>query len=228
MSREFFSLLTNFSSLSILLPLCVGVYRSVAVKPSRLSQVQNRIFVLVLVGVFFELLAQSFSLPIWEWLTGESRNLPGAHLFTVVQFGLFVWIYKELIGQWSGKLWVALIIVFALIGLANGLYYDGFRNLNPTTRALEAILLLIVIIGYFYNLLRQETLVRLEREPLFWTSAGLVIYLSGSLLVFLVSNIFLSNEGTYDVLWALFGIHSLLNILLNLSLAMALWIRYPK
>ncbi|MEM8583364.1 MAG: hypothetical protein AAGF87_03795 [Bacteroidota bacterium] len=228
MNRAFFSSLGIISSCSILLPLSIGLLNGLYRK-SGLSPIQQRIFILVLISGVFELVAQEFSLPFWEWVTGQPRNnLPGAHLFTITQFGLIIWIYKELLSQISTKLWLALIAVFFVIGIANGLYYDGFLNLNPSTRALEAILLLVVIIGYFYNLLRQETLVRLEREPLFWTSAGLVIYLSGSLLVFLVSNIFLSDETTYDILWALFGIHSLLNILLNISLAIALWIRYPK
>ncbi|MEM6396523.1 MAG: hypothetical protein AAF741_09260 [Bacteroidota bacterium] len=227
MIREVFIVLTRLSSLSILIPLLLGIIRiALALRP-RFTPLQKRILIYVIVTVFFEILAQHFSTPFWKWLTGEARNMPGAHVFTVVQFGLIVWIYKEIVDKVNVNLWWILIVAFAILGLYNGLYYDGFRNFNPTTRAVQATVMLSLIIGYFYSLLQEEKLVRLENEPLFWTSAGLLLYFTGNLLIFLVSNFLLSDTSNYDTIRALYCIHAVLNILLNISLAIALWIRRP-
>lgn len=221
MSLEHFRLIAAISSLSILVPLLLGLIRW-----KRLNRLQRRIGILVIVTAVFEVIANPVSLPLWEWLTGEPRNLPGAHLYTLVQFSLVLWIYRELLERQT-QTWVfpALLVMFLLFVLWNGLYLDRFRNFNPHARGIQAIILLPLILSYFYQLLRSMQIPRLEKEPLFWASSGFTIYFSGSLLIFLLSNYLLEAPET---LRALYAVHSLLNILLNLLLAPALWIRHRK
>ena len=221
MSLEYFRIIAAISSLSIVLPLLLGL-----IKRRQLNRLQYRIWVLVIVTAVFEIIANPISLPLWEWLTGEPRNLPGAHLYTLVQFSLVLWIYQELlVEQTRPWLFPTLLVVFFSFVVWNGLYLDEFRNFNPHARGLQAVILLPLILSYFYQLLRSLQIPRLEKEPLFWASAGFTIYFSGSLLIFLLSNYLLEAPET---LRALYAVHSLLNILLNLFLVPALWIRHRK
>ena len=74
--------------------------------------------------------------------------------------------------------------------------------------------MLTLALLYLGRLLRPPlTLAPLEREPMFWVSAGAVLYFAGSSLIFLTSNLtlFYSRELSLTV-WA---IHALLYSFLN-------------
>ena len=87
-----------------------------------------------------------------------------------------------------------------------------YRRLETTRRYLVWLSGLALL--YLGRLLRPPlTLAPLEREPMFWVSAGAVLYFAGSSLIFLTSNLTLlhSRELSLNV-WA---VHALLYSFLN-------------
>jgi len=152
--------------------------------------------------------------------------LPGLHLFTLLQFGLVLWLYEGFLKEVRRAYLLRILwLSFLTFVVLNATWVDGISQMNPHARAVQCITLLVVIISYFLHLLRKMEVDRLERDPLFWVSSGLLIYFSGSFFVFLVSNYLLGKDN--EMLLAIFSIVSILNILANLSYAIALWVR-PK
>ncbi len=214
MEANLSEIIVNVSALSAGFPFLVGL-----LKYRRLNQLQVRVFSLVCLSVFFELLATYSSL-----IPGfEAFNLPLLHTFTFIHYLMILWVYQQhLANLFRPKLVPILAAVFLVMVVVNGIWGDGFTNFNPHARALQALLVLFFVLSYFYRTLREMKITQLERDPLFWVSTGLLLYFSGSLLIFIVSNSITTSPAIMFTVW---GIHSLLNILLNIFLAISLWVR---
>ena len=64
---------------------------------------------------------------------------------------------------------------------------------SPVQHFIESIVLLALALCYFRRLLQPPiTLAPLVQEPMFWVSAGVVLYFAGNSLIFLTSNITLA------------------------------------
>lgn len=221
--QELFLILSNISKYSVAIPVAIGLY-----KMSRLVPVQFKIGYVVLLSLVFEFLAirDGVIQKLMTHFFNEETNLPGLHLFTLLQTLLILWVYRDFMRTRAQK-WVLplLAIGFSLFAIVNAVWIDGIWKLNPHARAIQSLLILSIIFSYFFALLRNTHFVRLEKEPLFWISAGLIIYFSGSFFIFLASNYFLTSP---DLLRSIYGIHSVLNIIANLFYAAALWVTPPK
>lgn len=76
---------------------------------------------------------------------------------------------------------------------------------------------------FFRRALKLQQALHIERTPMFWFNAGHLIYFAGNLSVFAFSNFILeiSNQ-LHEAVW---GIHSVLLILLYISYSIALMCR---
>ncbi len=107
---------------------------------------------------------------------------------------------------------------YALFDSVLGMRLSQFR---PGQQVLQSLLVLGMVGLYFRKLLSELVVINLQKEPMFWVSAGLLIYFLGYLQIALFSNYLLnySRELNMDV-WA---VHSLLFIVLYLCYCRALW-----
>ena len=95
---------------------------------------------------------------------------------------------------------------------------------KPVLQVVESLLILGLVTLFFRKLLNELRVSRLDREPIFWVSVGLVINHLGNLQIYLFSNFLLkhySNQLNVDI-WA---IHALLLVVLYSCYCVALWIR---
>ena len=203
--------LAALSSWSLLFPLLVVLLRW-----HRLDDVQLSLAVYLVVAAGFEGMS-NILWPAFEW-----SNLPLLHLYTFVQFILLAWVYRvHLHKTLSLPLQRAFLGGFALFVVLNALWLDGIENFNPHARAVESILLVVLALSYFYSLMREMRIARLESDSLFWISCAVLLYFSGSFLLFIVSKYISSSEPVMLTVW---GIHSVLNILANIIYVIALWV----
>ncbi|MDO7884646.1 hypothetical protein [Hymenobacter cheonanensis] len=95
---------------------------------------------------------------------------------------------------------------------------------KPALQLVESALLLGLVALYFRKLLQELRVTRLDLEPMFWVSIGLVINNLGKSQIYLFSNFLLTHYSTQLNLhiWA---IHSLLLAVLYSCYLVALWIR---
>lgn len=222
MTPSLIRLLSSLSKYTILFAVLIGL-----AKWKKLVPVQVKIFSLAVFYIATEVLSdKNIASGLWIMLWGKENNLPVLHLFTVIQFSLIIWIYQKFLQHYISNTKISLLIgAFAVFGLINAAWIDGIFYLNPHARAIQSIILLGVILFYFTHLLRSMEVKELEKEPLFWISAGMTIYFSGSFLIFLFSNYLLQ---TNEVLYSIYGIHSILNVVANVFIAIALWVVPPR
>lgn len=157
------------------------------------------------------------------WLAHHKRpNLVLAPIDTAIEFTMLALMYRRTLWPSAVARYLPVAIVIFLLGSAL-----DFRprldtvEFSPVQHVVESVVVLGLVAIYFRRkLIPPITLAPLEREPMFWVSAGLLLYFSGNILIFLSSNIVLhlSHEMSRHV-WT---IHALLYAFLNLFYVVAL------
>jgi hypothetical protein len=163
---------------------------------------------------------------IAEWLAHQHRpNLFLAPLDTAIEFTLLALMYRRALRPLAIARYLPAVIGLFLLGTA--LTYTprlDTAEFSPVQHFIESLVLLGLALLYFRQLLRPPiTLAPLEHTPMFWVSAGAVLYFAGNSLIFLTSNITLwhSRELSLSV-WA---IHALLYGFLNIFYLVALCLK---
>lgn len=211
MGRVWAEFITDLSLYSVLMPVIIGVFRF-----KYLSALQKMIALLVLSTLLGEV--GNFVL---DKLLGN--NLPVAHLFTLVQFILLIKIMEQgLHPMIPKKIFKGLLITFIIVALMDAFWWNGIYSFNSYSRPLASYIFIFLALCFFYKTLKELKIKQLELEPLFWISIGLIIYFSGSQLIFLFTNFIKTSNEALLTLW---GIHAIFNIVLNITYSIALWIK---
>ncbi|MDF1695999.1 MAG: hypothetical protein P1U56_09215 [Saprospiraceae bacterium] len=203
---------TSYASMfSVIIPLVIFL-----VKYRNLTDTQLQIGYLVLVTLCCEIGIAILS-------SYEINSLPVVHLFTVLQFALLVSIFSTgLSPTYSLKFLRGLILFFVVFAMVDASLLNGIFNFNSYSRPLASFLLVYIAIYFFYKTLKELKIKSLTNEPLVWIGIGVILYFSGSLLIFLFTNYVKTSNQALFTLW---GIHAIFNIILNITYSIALWIR---
>jgi hypothetical protein len=108
--------------------------------------------------------------------------------------------------------------------LLDSLLAPEVARFKPTLQLVESALILSLVGLYFRKLLQELRVTRLDLEPMFWVSIGLVINNLGKSQIYLFSNYLLTHYSNQLNL-TIWAIHSLLLAVLYSCYLVALWIR---
>ena len=203
--------IVNFSIVFVALTAIVGLVRF-----RRLDLIQRYLLVLTLLALAVETAARTLAYY-------KQPNLFLAPIDSVLEFVCLALIYQRALrpsGISRAIPWLAAAFV-----LGSALTYSPQLDtvqFSPVQHFIESLLVLAFVGCYFYReITRQVVIGRLEHEPMFWVSTGLLLYFSSSMFIFLSSNYVLGLSRQLSVrVWA---IHALLYIFLNILFSIALW-----
>ncbi|MBH8568598.1 hypothetical protein KB206_06880 [Microvirga sp. STS02] len=115
---------------------------------------------------------------------------------------------------------------FAAYVLFDSLAPGALAQFRPGQQVVQGTLVLGLVGLYFRKLLRELRVLQLRREPMFWVSAGLLIYYLGYLQIAIFSNYLLHYSHQLNAnVWM---IHSFLFIMLYSCYSLALWLPRRK
>lgn len=150
------------------------------------------------------------------------NNLPLLHVYTLTEF-LLLYLYYDLIFGNTFPKWLlrSIAAAFLLFSVINSLFIQSIYTFNSYARGLEALLLIIFSLMYFYKLSLPSQIDKEVMAPATWISSGILIYFSGGFILFILSNYILPMGHVLNrQIWA---IHSFLSILLYVLVAIGLW-----
>jgi hypothetical protein len=101
-------------------------------------------------------------------------------------------------------------------------------ELNSFSIAVWGIGILIAVLSFFYSLIKQLDAPQLLRYPMFWLSAGLLLYFSATFFSYIYSELtFNNNDHKYRLpFWI---IEMVFGFVLNCFLTLAIWnTKWPK
>lgn len=148
-----------------------------------------------------------------KYLLTDGTNASWYHIGTPVLFFLMTRFYTVyLAGEKNHRLDFFLPLIFTIIAVVNAFYNGGFSRFPTVTIGLYSVAGIVLGVGYFIHLLRALNVVRLETEPLFWISSGMLIYYSANFLLW-AGVTFLS--GDRNLFNSIYRINAWMTILLN-------------
>ena len=208
-------LLAEISASIGILPILIGLFRR-----KQANAAQRTLLLLVLFAFATEIVALAIAGLF------KANNLFLSHFFPLIEFFFLSKIYqKELEDILPANFFTSLLIVFTSGALINSFFFESLLQFNNKSRAISSLLIIFFTLAYFYKTLKEVKIKKLESEPLFWLSIGLLIYFSASFFIFIFSNYLQPSVKLSYTFW---GIHALLNISLYLFYAIALWIKPQK
>jgi hypothetical protein len=157
----------------------------------------------------------------------QRNNLFIMPIYAVGEFALLALLYARVLHSATfSRLLPWLVAGFAGYVLLDILAGSALTKFRPGQQVVQSVLILGLVALYFRKVLHELRIELLQREPMFWVSAGLVIYSLGYLQIALFSNYLLQYSDWLNMsIWA---VHSLLFMVLYGCYCRALWLRPPK
>jgi len=146
-------------------------------------------------------------------------NLFIGNIFLLAQFLILMSIFYDALKKKHKKL----ILMVSIAAITLKIYGSiiGLSDHNSLLSTFTSISALIVCMLYFYRTLQDLPTMEIHKDPTIWIVIAALVYYSGTIFLFIVSNYFLKFDvSMHAVLWAF---HNVLNIVKNILFATALW-----
>ncbi len=150
---------------------------------------ESRIFLV------YQLISFVFSISgIYVGRVLDQTNLWLIHLYTPIQFGFLMWVFSSWQENLNVKrLFQLLIPTFVLVWAIAALFVEHKNEFNTFSRPTESILLIIAS-GYTLYQVNKEKVESLFSQPSFWFGSGTLIYFTGMVVLFTITNVLLSDS----------------------------------
>lgn len=208
-----YQVIHNISALSILLPLGAAIFYF-----KRFTNTFKILAIFFIVSSVFELAL------VMMVRYGRPNNAPLIHLFVVVSLIFFgIVYYRTLFNPWLKKLVLFLVPVVIVISIINSIYIEGIWAFPAISNSAQSVLFILFSLLYFHQLLTRQEFVHIEKQGLFWINAGILIYFSSNIFLFMLYNRMIDSITYY--FWI---IHSITNIIANILYTIGLLCKPQK
>lgn len=180
--------------------------------PARLSPMGY--FLLFTLGI--EIASRS----LWLYKT---NNLPVLHLYTLGEFILISFIYKKAIpdlGLFAHKNFYLAVVGISILIILNTIIYQPLNEFNSYSKSFVQFIIIAYAILFFFNYKEENEIGDHIHKFYKLLNSGILVYYSGSLFIFMFSNIFLGDNANYTGLWA---INALLYLVFQIIILISLW-----
>lgn len=203
--------LDTISGLSILIPLITaGIFFK------HLNKTLKKLSVFICFSAITEFLAARYA-------SHGINNMPISHLYAFIQVPLLAWVFRDLISGIRQKVIIILSVLFLLFSAVNLAFWEDLLEFNSNQRYFAAVCIITFCAFYFIQLFIDTKILKIELDPYFWMSAGILIYTAGTLFLFIYAQEVLN--GANNAYW---NLNCILNIFLNMGLTIALWLGSRK
>jgi len=148
----------------------------------------------------------------------DRNNLPILHIYTLLELVLLSLFYKK-IGNWGKPiLWIT--IISSTLILCNTIFLQPIQGFNNNARTLEQIIIIIYSIAFFFNYPTRIANDKSLAQSLNLINSAILIYFSGSLFIFMFSQLFIDKREVYLKFWVF---NAFLSFLFQLLVFISLW-----
>jgi hypothetical protein len=148
------------------------------------------------------------------------NNMFVFHIYTVIEFTLISFFYIKVLTNTNITRFIV-VLIFLFLGVAAYDFIKNLDRLDDLSTTTESIIVMLYAILGFSSLLKNPVQSRVVAIPLFWFNTAFLIYFAGNLFLFIFSNYLQSHfKGRFDALW---GIHSVMSIILYLLISTGFW-----
>ena len=202
-----FTVFNYISQASVLLPVIAG-----ALVYKKLTQPFRIFFWFFVLSTGFEIQARLANNIL-------HNNMPGYHLFTLVEFLAFSVIYYLHFQKKSKMrlLIAASAIVFVSIAIADVFYFNNIMKQPVISRSYSHIFLVLYSLVFLYTLFKKDEMEYSWVNPMFWVCIGALVYFASSMLYFMLKKFMMDNVPELERFT--YHLHELFNIIGNFLFA---------
>ena len=207
-----YEILAHISSTSVLIPLFISILNF-----KTFNNTLKVLFFYLCISCLTELIS-------FIMAHQKTNNTIVFLIFTVIEYGSFITLYFFEIRTKAFKMfYFFMLFLFSGIFTLNLFYFGGIDRIDTFSSTAESIILLFTSIYYFYYILNNLQIPKLNRFYFFWINSAILIYFSMSLCLFLFSAYILQSD--QSILRPLWIIHNISNICFNLLIAKGIWVK---
>ena len=146
------------------------------------------------------------------------------HLYVPALFYLTWKIYSKELRKLFPPLVSKVILILVLAFCAFNTAFLQNLGVSPTNSifVLSAVFIFWCV-GYFYSLLQETELKPLEKLPIFWFNAGVLLYYSSTVILFLLVFNFLEDQT--ETKYIALILNAIFNLVLVTSYIISLWVK---
>lgn len=168
--------------------------------------------------IILNLIIQVISYIFWEY---GKNNLPFLHLFTLFEFILLSFFYKVILVQERyNRRFISFVLFVSVLIIGNSLLIQGIYSFNSYSKSLEQVIIIVYSILYFFFYPKNLSNDRKLLQSINLINSAILVYFSGSLFIFMFSQIFIDKPDLYRGFWAF---NVLLVFLFQLLVFISLW-----
>ncbi len=132
------------------------------------------------------------------------NNLPLLHLYTLGEFLLLSIFYKSLMVKSEGAQQKInyFILVGAVLIILNSIFLQSIYGFNTIAKTAVQLTIISYAILYFYNLTNNQSLSEQAGKSLRLINSAILVYYSGSLFIFMCSQVSFVESDLYVFFWA--------------------------
>jgi len=193
-----------------MIPLGIGLYKFRSLEPG------------LRVIVCYLLLSVACSIAGSVLASQNINNMPVAHVYTFLELILLSAFYMSIFRQGFFRYLITLLSMALLVFLAADTLLPGrIYRFNNNGKSLEALLFILCSVGYFISALdHTDHKVTKSSRALTYINAGLLLYFSSSLILFIINTIDVRYVSISILVW---DMHASFLLLMFVLFSRALW-----
>ncbi|UOQ74576.1 hypothetical protein [Hymenobacter cellulosilyticus] len=208
--------LNIISLLTYLLPLGMGIWRWRYLSPAH----KKILWFVLLAGIVLNSLSE-IGRVVWH------NNHAFVYLTNWAETLFLSWaFYLSFRSETIRRRFLWAVMAFGAVALVQVVFLRGPYASNTYARIAQCILLVGAALAYFEQTLQELRNIRLNQDPMFLVSTGVLIYFAGSLMVYVLEDSMYAQK-QFGQVWIMYSIQFVLLIIFNLLLALALYRTKP-
>ncbi|NVO30476.1 hypothetical protein [Hymenobacter lapidiphilus] len=155
------------------------------------------------------------------------NNIPLIHFATIVETLIYLKVYHNEFIETNIKKTIRYVAVaFLFFAFIDSVWLESPPRINSYTNLVESIMIIGLALLFFEKIIVRDKQPKLLRTPMFVATVGIVIYLSGTVLLFLTTNYFIVLNDEFN-LRLIYLVSSVLLLLLAVLLSRAFLLVRP-
>jgi hypothetical protein len=187
------------------IPAGIGLYHFRSLKPAL-----KIVTILIVLGAINEVALFLLAKP-------GGNNLYLIHVFAAVEVTMLLIFYGiELKSPGIKKSWRSMAVAVVCFAIAYASYKDNLFNYPSEPRAINAIIIIILSVIFFYEIATTGDSVDPLRNGSYFINGGVMLYFTATFITWLMMKYVLDDK---SIVYALYGSHAYINAFCNLVFA---------
>lgn len=182
---------------------------------------QDSSMVYLVVILLASFLVDGFGLANSLWLhLGTVSNGVGT-VYEYLEYAMILLLYQTQLAPQRKFPFIVIIVVLIIIQTIETFAFRGVTDFHAFSMAIFAIVVTILVLAYFFKLIRNLPTVHIYYIPMFWISIGMLAFFTGNFFLYVVRDYLV--QVMKDNMIFYWSLHNILGIVAYIFYSIGMW-----